>query len=127
MMSAMRNSPVILPPKPTTLALSSRPGVQGARHVADQGAAGAGHLVDGVGDADAGAAEDHAEVGPAGGHGLAHGLAVDRVVGAGVAVGAAVEDLVAGLLQAVVQVRLLVGDDVVAPSAMIFLVMIRSP
>ena len=101
MMSAIRNSPVILPPKPTMLALSSRRGIQGRGHVADQSAASDGNLVDGVGDADAGAAQGHAKVGLAAGNSLTHGLTVDGIVRTGVAVGAAVEHLVASLLQAV--------------------------
>ena len=73
-------------------------GIQGRGHVADQRAAGAGNLVDGVGDADAGAAQGHAKVGLAAGNSLAHGLTVDGIVRTGVAVGAAVEHLVASLL-----------------------------
>ena len=89
-------------------------GIQGRGHVADQGATGAGNLVDGVGDADAGAAQGHAKVGLAAGNSLAHGLAVDGIVRTGVAVGAAVEHLVASLLQAVGQIDLLVRNDMVA-------------
>ena len=89
-------------------------GIQGRGHVADQGATGAGDLVDGVGDADAGAAQGHTKVGLAAGNSLAHGLAVDGIVRTGVAVGAAVEHLVASLLQAVGQIDLLVRNDMVA-------------
>ena len=89
-------------------------GIQGRGHVADQGAAGAGDLVDGVGDADAGAAQGHAKVGLAAGNSLAHGLTVDGIVRTGVAVGAAVEHLVTSLLQAVGQIDLLVRNDMVA-------------
>ena len=89
-------------------------GIQGRGHVANQGAAGAGNLVDSVGDTDASAAQCHAKVGLAASNSLAHGLAVDGVMRTGVAVGAAVEHLVASLLQAVGQIDLLVRNDMVA-------------
>ena len=89
-------------------------GIQGRGHVADQGATGAGDLVDSVGDADTGAAQGHAKVGLAAGNSLAHGLAVNGIVRAAVAVGAAVEHLVAGLLKTVGEIDLLVRNDMVA-------------
>ena len=89
-------------------------GIERARHVTDEGAAGTGHLVDGVGDADTGAAEHHTQVGAAARHGLAHGLTVDGVMGSRVAVRAEVQHGMAGLLEAVVQIGLLIGHDVVA-------------
>ena len=89
-------------------------GIEGRGHVADQGATGAGNLVDSVGDANAGTAQSNAKIGLTAGDGLAHGLAVDRVMRTGVAVGAAVEHLVASLLQAVGQIDLLVRNDMVA-------------
>ena len=89
-------------------------GIEGRGHVADQGATGAGNLVDGVGDTNAGAAQGHTKVGLAAGNCLAHGLTVDGIVRTGVAVGAAVEHLVASLLQAVGQIDLLVRNDMVA-------------
>ena len=89
-------------------------GIEGRGHVADQGAAGAGDLVDSVGDADASAAQSHAKVGLAAGNSLAHGLAVNGIVCAAMAVGTAVEHLVAGLLKTVGEIDLLVRNDMVA-------------